>query len=106
MARNSLSQLLLQIRDIADVAFKVLGPQMAIMARIDEANSYPRLVVGELHGALHHGIDIELPGNVRQPKEAALEPHHGCTRNDPESFDPCEMANEFVGQSVCPVLLI
>jgi hypothetical protein len=64
--RNRSGNLIFQEQDIPRAAFVAFGPDVPIGLCLYQLrrDSYP--AAGVHHGSLHHGIDAQLAGNLRQ----------------------------------------
>ena len=59
------------------------------------------------HGSLHHGIHLELPGDVRQGFVRVFVLHHRRAGDHPlQSADLTQFANELVGHAVHEIFLL
>lgn len=61
---NGTGHLILQPQHIAQVTLITLGPQVFVGGPVDQLSRDAHVVAGSHYRALHHGIDIQLAGNL------------------------------------------
>jgi len=74
---DGLSQFTLHQQHISGVAVVGLRPQMGVGRSMNQLCGHVDAVTGALHGTFNHGVDVEVPRNLRQGLVGALVMHDG-----------------------------
>ena len=74
---NRLRDFSLQREDVAEIAFVLIGPQVAIVRGVDEMRGDPHLLARAHDGALNDGVHAQFPRNGWQGLIRPLVVHRG-----------------------------
>ena len=81
---DGLRNLVLQRKDVGEVAVVTLGPDLPARGPVDELRRDAHPVAGATHASLKHVTDPELAGGVAHIHMAVLESEHGVARRHPQ----------------------
>src|SRR5262245_371144 len=102
---NRLGNLLLQSQNVLELSFIAAAPHRTILRRVDQTDRDADTIPGAKHRTLRDGLHSEPIGDLRQRPARSFITHDGGYRNHAQRPDPCQVADERVGDSIREVLL-
>jgi hypothetical protein len=104
--QNACRNLILDRKDVGQLAVEPLGPALVAVVRIDELRRDAHRVAGFANASFENGADAQSPADLRDLEVFALKGERRRAGNHPESGHSRQRADDLFSDAMTEVLLI